>query len=244
MSLSPLAGIRVVDLSIVWAGPHCTRLLADMGAEVIKVESRRQFDPIRGPAQPGHPADGCYPDNEPGERPYNRHGYFNERNRNKLGLCLDLRHRRGREAFLRLVAVSDVVVENFSAGTMDHLGLGYQALRALRPQLIMALMPSFGCTGPESHYVGYGATNDQLRCWPTPICGHAASSRRSHTRRPAHTTTWAWPGACRVRQAAPCLGEHSERVLKEIAGLSDDEFERLLSAAITGAAALPPSPNR
>ena len=148
-STAPLAleGVRVIDLSIVWAGPHCTRLLADMGAEVIKVESRRWFDPIRGPLQPRHTADGCYPDNEPGERPYNRHGYFNERNRNKLGLCLDLQHPLGRAALLRLVSVSDVVAENFSAGTMDRLGLGYEALRAVQPQLIMLSMPSFGCRG-------------------------------------------------------------------------------------------------
>ena len=162
MTSLPLEGVRVVDLSIVWAGPHCTRLLADMGAEVIKVESRRWFDPIRGPLRPRHSADGCYPDSEPGERPYNRHGYFNERNRNKLGLTLDLRHPLGRDAFFRLVAVSDVVVENFSTGTMERLGLGYEALRAVQPRLIMLSMPSFGCTGPESHYVGYGATNDQL----------------------------------------------------------------------------------
>ena len=85
MSELPLEGVRVLDLSIVWAGPHCARLLADMGAQVIKVEARDRFDPIRGPLQPRSPADGCYPDSEPGERPYNRHGYFNERNRNKLG---------------------------------------------------------------------------------------------------------------------------------------------------------------
>lgn len=109
-----------------------------------------------------HPAEGCYPDDEPGERPYNRHGYFNERNRNKLGICLDLRHPRGRRAFLRLAAVSDVVVENFSAGTMDCLGLGYRRLRRARPDIIMLSMPAFGCTGPESHYLGYGATNDQM----------------------------------------------------------------------------------
>ena len=162
MSRLPLVGVRVVDLSIIWAGPHCTRLLADMGAEVIKVESQGRFDPIRGPLQPRQPADGCYPGNEPGERPYNRHGYFNERNRNKLGLCLDLQHPRGRDAFLRLVAVSDVVVENFSAGAMDRLGLGYRELRRAKAEIIMASMPSFGCTGPESHYVGYGATNDQM----------------------------------------------------------------------------------
>ncbi len=158
----PLRGIRVLDLGVVWAGPHCTRLLADMGAQVIKIESPEAFDPIRGPRRPASPRAGVYPDGEPGERPYNRHGYFNERNRNKLGMTIDLKRPEGRTLLLELAAVSDVLVENFSTGTMERLGLGYEALSAVRPDLVYLSMPAFGNTGPEAHYVGYGATSDQL----------------------------------------------------------------------------------
>ena len=161
-SSRPLEGVRVIDLGVVWAGPHGTRLLADMGAEVLKVEGPDAFDPIRGPREPPSRRAGVYPNGEPGERPYNRHGYFNERNRNKLGLTIDLKREEGRALLLELVAVSDVLIENFAVGTMDRLGLGYEAVAAARPDLVYLSMPAFGNTGPESRYVGFGATNDQL----------------------------------------------------------------------------------
>ncbi|MEX1254171.1 MAG: CoA transferase [Dehalococcoidia bacterium] len=158
----PLAGVRVLDLGVVWAGPHCTRLLADMGAQVIKVESPDTFDPIRGPRRPASPRAGVYPDRDPGERPYNRHAYFNERNRNKLGMTIDLKRPEGRELLLKLAAISDVLVENFSTGAMERLGLGYDVVSAVRPDIVYLSMPAFGNTGPEAHYAGYGATSDQL----------------------------------------------------------------------------------
>ncbi|MGB2696183.1 MAG: CoA transferase [Dehalococcoidia bacterium] len=158
----PLAGVRVLDLGFVWAGPHCTRLLADMGAQVIKVEGPDVLDPIRGPRQPPSAQAGVYPDAQPGERPYNRHGYFNERNRNKLGIALDLRRSEGRALFFELLAVSDILVENFSAGTMDRMGLGRDVLAAARPEIVYLSMPAFGNSGPEASYGGYGATSDQL----------------------------------------------------------------------------------
>jgi crotonobetainyl-CoA:carnitine CoA-transferase CaiB-like acyl-CoA transferase len=158
----PLAGIRVLDLGVVWAGPHCTRLLADMGAEVIKVEAPENYDPIRGPHQPASSRAGVYPNAEPGERPYNRHAYFNERNRNKLGVTIDVKRPGGRELLLQLAARCDVFLENFSAGTMARLGLGYEDVAGVRPDIVYLSMPAFGNTGPEAHYAGYGATSDQL----------------------------------------------------------------------------------
>lgn len=172
MARLALEGVRILDLSIVWAGPHCTKLLADMGAEVIKIESLNRLDPIRGPVHPASESEGCYPNNTPGERPYNRHGYFNERNRNKLGVTLDLKHPDGLAIFYRLVAVSDVVIDNFAWGVTQRLRINYPRLRKVNPQIIQLSMPSFGTTGPERHYVGYGATNDQLS-GITSVTGYA-----------------------------------------------------------------------
>lgn len=167
MSALPLAGIRVLDFSNIWSGPHCTRLLADLGAEVIKIEAPRRPDLIRGPVRPSSPHEGTYPDDEPGARPYNRHGYFNERNRNKLGLAIDAADPRGREVILELAAVSDVVLDNYAAGVMERLGLGYDRLRKARSDIIVVSMSGFGSTGPERDYVGYGATFDYLAGYAT-----------------------------------------------------------------------------
>lgn len=146
----PLAGIRVLDLGMYWAGPLCGALLADMGADVIKVESPRRPDPLR--LQPR----GLFPGGDPGPDPWNRSGMVNERNRNKRGLSLDLTTPEGRTIFLALVACSDVVTENFSAGVLDRLGLGYEVLSAVNPRIILASLASQGLTGPERDYVSFG----------------------------------------------------------------------------------------
>ena len=156
----PLEGVRVLEMAIVWAGPLCGRLLAEAGAEVIKLEAARRPDLIRGPARPLHPGDGIYPGGEPGPDPWNRHAYFNDRNRGKLGVCLDLDRPEGRELARALAARCDVVVENLSPGALRRFGLDYASLRALRPDIIYLSMPAQGLTGPERGHVGYGATND------------------------------------------------------------------------------------
>ena len=156
----PLAGIRVLDFSMVWAGPMCTRALADLGAEVIKVEATTRTDPERGPAAGG--GGRLYPGGVPGERPYNRAGRFNEYNRNKLGITLDLKHPEGRSLARELVRITDLVVENFSAGVLDRLGFGYGELVRLRPDVILLSMPGFGATGPEAHYIAYGPTQEAM----------------------------------------------------------------------------------
>ncbi len=130
--MGPLSGIRVVDLSIGMAGPYCTMFLADLGAEVIKVEPP-EGDLIRrtGPFAPD-------------DRLRAFGGYFQSINRNKKGLALDLKQDEGREVLRRLVAVSDVLVENFRAGVMERLGLAYESLRQLNPRLIYAAIRGFG----------------------------------------------------------------------------------------------------
>ncbi|MBI4497377.1 MAG: CoA transferase [Chloroflexi bacterium] len=152
----PLAGVRILDLTMFMAGPVGTKLLADMGAEVIKVESPGHPDPIRIQAR------GVYPQGEPGERPWNRSGMINERARNKLGITLDLACPEGKAVFLRLVACSDVVMENYRADVMENLGLGYAALRQANPGIILVSIASQGVVGPEALYRSYGNNLEDL----------------------------------------------------------------------------------
>jgi crotonobetainyl-CoA:carnitine CoA-transferase CaiB-like acyl-CoA transferase len=128
----PLSGIRVLDLSRVWAGPYGTRYLADFGAEVIKVES------------------GKFPERRPHDPAYA------EINRNKQCITLNFQAPEGQELLRRLVAISDVVVENFSPRVMAQYGFGYERLVDIRPDLIMASMPGFGHSGPHSAFASYG----------------------------------------------------------------------------------------
>ena len=148
----PLDGIRVVDLTAVWAGPMGTRLLGDYGAEVIKVESPKQWDLLRSL--------GLIPRTTP--RWYNMSAYFNYNNRNKYSLALDLRSALGRDTLLALCAASDVIVENYRSDVMDNLGLGYEAVKSANPRMIYVSMPGHGKTGPESGYVSYGSNVEQL----------------------------------------------------------------------------------
>ena len=155
MSKAPLEGIRVIELGQVYAGPFATRLLADLGAEVIKVEPPWGRGVLPGPGSD-------YPDGEPGERPYNRLAFYNELNRNKYALCLDLSQPRGREIFLKLVSVSDVVVENFSPRVLENLGLDYPHLREAKPDIILVSISAYGGSGPYRNYVGFGPQVEAL----------------------------------------------------------------------------------
>ncbi|HXW85288.1 MAG TPA: CaiB/BaiF CoA-transferase family protein [Candidatus Binataceae bacterium] len=136
----PLDGIRVLDLTRVLAGPFCTMNLADLGAEVIKVElpgrgdDSRSFAPIL---------------------PSGDSGYFYSVNRGKQSVTLDLRQGAGSAVFRELAKKSDVIVENFSPGTMDRFGLGYAALRAVNPRVILCSISGFGQTGPMASAPAY-----------------------------------------------------------------------------------------
>jgi len=128
----PLAGLRVVDLTRILAGPFCTAMLADMGAEVIKVETPGQGDPLRGQ---GAIRDGLS-------------WYFASFNRNKKSLTLNLRRDEGREALARLIRTADVLVENYRPGVLAAMGFDMARLKALRPDLVVCGLSGFGDSGP------------------------------------------------------------------------------------------------
>jgi crotonobetainyl-CoA:carnitine CoA-transferase CaiB-like acyl-CoA transferase len=143
---APLAGIRVADFTWVWAGPFCTLQLAHLGAEVIRVETSTRLCVTR--LLPPYPRD-----MQPGP---NRSGYFNQYNQGKRSITLDLKRPEAIEAARRLCAASDIVVENFAAGVMDRMGLGYEVLRGLRADIIMIALSGYGATGPDREKVSYG----------------------------------------------------------------------------------------
>ena len=160
--MGPLDGIRVVDLSQVWSGPYSTRILGDLGADVIKVEGPSRPDPERGTMDPSAISGGVYPNGDPGDEPYNRAGRFVEYNRNKRDIAIDLKTVEGVEILKSLVAVSDVVIENFSVGVTQRLGIDYEQLRIVKPDLVMISMPAFGTTGPDSGFVAFGPQQECL----------------------------------------------------------------------------------
>jgi formyl-CoA transferase len=137
---SALAGVRVIDLTRALAGPYCTMMLGDLGADVIKVERPGRGDDSRawGPPFVG------------GES-----AYFVCANRNKRSVTLDLGSEMGRDAIRRLAGIADVVVENYRTGSLEKLGLGYDDLSAINPQLIWASITGYGPTGPAAGRPGY-----------------------------------------------------------------------------------------
>ena len=161
MLRSPLEGIRIIDLGNAWAGPLASRILADLGAEVIKVESIQIMDQSRGSIK-GTWLAGGFISGDPGERPYNRRGVFHQWNRNKLGMTLNLKSTQGVEIFKKLVQISDVVCENSPPRVMKSLGIDYSILKKIKPDLIMISMPAYGSTGPESNYIAYGILQEQM----------------------------------------------------------------------------------
>jgi crotonobetainyl-CoA:carnitine CoA-transferase CaiB-like acyl-CoA transferase len=164
-SFGPLAGTRVIDLTMAYAGAHATMLLADLGAEVIKVESLQHYPmPSRGPARPADsPAVRReYPDFDPGPDPWNRIAWFNSHGRNKRDITVDLARAEGRELFLRLVGISDGLVENNAAGTLEKLGIAPDVLLARNPSFVVVRMPPLGLSGPDKNVIGFGIHFEEL----------------------------------------------------------------------------------
>lgn len=136
----PLAGVRVVDLTRVMTGPYATMMLGDLGADVIKVELPGRGDDTRAWGPPFIEGESSY---------------YLSVNRNKRSIALDLKNDAGREALWRLIETADVVIENFSPGTVDRLGFGYEAVRARRPAIVYASISGFGQRGPGASRTAY-----------------------------------------------------------------------------------------
>ena len=171
MAESILSGVRVVEFGYAWAGPLVGRTLGDLGADVIKLEQ----DVSRGGHLPDDPAlraaldnwrrgeavepmlrASVFPEGEPEPEPWNRAGIFNKHNRNKRGLCADLKSASGKKIWRRLVEQSDVIVDNFSPRGVKNLGIDYQTVREWNPGIISVSCTGYGHTGPFRQRVSYG----------------------------------------------------------------------------------------
>jgi crotonobetainyl-CoA:carnitine CoA-transferase CaiB-like acyl-CoA transferase len=157
----PLTGLRVVDLTQVLSGPYCTMLLADLGADVVKVEPptgdvARRWGPFVPPPAGAGPDPGTSPEVPPAD---GYGGYFASVNRNKRSVCLDLKDPTGRERLLTLLAEADVLVENFRVGVMEGLGLPFEELHERFPRLVYASIRGFGDprtgTSPYAHWPAF-----------------------------------------------------------------------------------------
>lgn len=190
----PLAGLKVLDLARVWAGPLCARTLSDLGADVVWVEAPWG----RGPQQiPQSMLDSTrfFPNDEAGERPWNRNTHFLKYSVGKKSLAVDLQTEAGRAVFERLAPNHHVILENFSTRVMPQFGLDEERLHELNPDAIYLTMPGYGRSGPAENWLAYGSSVDSHAglsaligyedetpwkggiAWPDPIAGlHACSA--------------------------------------------------------------------
>ena len=176
----PLEGVRVLDLTVVWAGPYATTLLGDLGAEIIRVDnpwvwptSTRGLLPRPAPelAPVLGPIFGGYPEMDPGTRPWNRVALFTAHARNKKSVTLALQKPLGRETFLRLAEQCDILIENNSVDLVDKLGIGWDDVSARNPRLVMLRLPSVGLDGPYRNHLGFGVNFESL-CGLSAIRGY------------------------------------------------------------------------
>ncbi len=230
-----MSGLRVLDLTRVWAGPIAGRLLGDLGADVIHIESPWN----RGPLEVSEDLPDLthtFPDNELGERHWNRNGGFNKLARNKRGVAIDLSSEEGRQLFRELIAVSDVILENYSPRVFPQWGLDWDSLQQINPSIIHISMPGYGAKGPGANRVALGpvieaATGMTMMsgyadsipyrsgvAWPDPVSGMSAV---------AGTLVALWR-----RMASGGNGQRVETAMIESMGtFAGDE---LLSAQIVG----------
>lgn len=154
----PLAGLRIIDLTMGWAGPSATRHLGDLGAEIVKVEACQYPDWWRGTDKRAAFFE---------QKLYEKSYWYHAMNRNKLGVTLDLTTPAGKDLLKRLVAGADAVIENYSVEVLPKLGLDYGALCAVKPDLVMVSMPAFGTGNAWSTCRAYGSTLEQASGLPT-----------------------------------------------------------------------------
>ena len=145
--LNFLKGVRIADFCWAGAGPFCTKVFSDLGAEVLKIESSTRIDSVR--------SGGPFKDGIPG---INRSGYFASRNSGKKSVAIDLKSSEGKKLALRLIEKSDVVTNNFGPGVMQRLGLGYEDVIKIKPDIIHLSMPMYGQDGPSASLLGVGMT--------------------------------------------------------------------------------------
>jgi len=191
----PLSGVKIVDFCWIGAGSYTTKLLADLGADVIKVESSRSLDSLRLAAPYAQGIAGV-----------NRSGYFADRNSSKRSITINMKDPRGVEIAHRLIRDCDVVANNFRPGTMEKLGVGYETLRAINPGLIFISMSMNGDEGPDRTMLGYGITIAAL----TGFLGLSGYSDReptgTGTNYPDHV-----PNPCHAAFAVMCALRHKRR---------------------------------
>jgi benzylsuccinate CoA-transferase BbsF subunit len=142
-----LQDITVVDFTWIGAGSYTTKLLADLGANVIKIETSTRLDSLR-----------VAPPFKDGVSGVNRSGYFADRNTSKRSVTVNVKHPEGLALIKKLIAHGDLVVNNFTPGVMEKLGLGYDVLKEIKPDIVFASMSMQGMTGPDRNYLGYGLT--------------------------------------------------------------------------------------
>lgn len=152
----PLEGLRVIEITTAWAGPMSGRVLAYFGAQSIHVESPNRVNSWRLNKERPNPIN--FPGGEAGVRPFDRSFLFNSQNVNKLSCILNLKTEEGRRTLRRLVGVADVLICNFRPGTLAKLGLDYESLTKIKPDIIVAELPAFGSSGPMSGYAALGPT--------------------------------------------------------------------------------------
>ncbi len=199
----PLEGIRIADFTNVYSGPYGTMMLADFGAEVIRVESLQYFpNSTRGttprPSQAlmatGSRIVVAYVDGEPGDKPWNRHAMFNCHARNKLSTTINIRTPEGLDVVKRLVQKSDAVVDNYSAGVMDRMGLSYDVLRSWKSDIVVMQMPAFGLSGPYMKTQAFGI-GVEGPCGFTSLRGYTDDSQYQQVPSVVHMDTASGPGS-------------------------------------------------
>ena len=213
----PLEGLRILDVTVVWAGPYGTMHLADWGAEVIRLESIRHFATSTRGQMARPPIEMVrlrntgmgYADDDPGERPWNRQAIFNTHGRNKLSVTMDLTAPEGQETLERLVASADGFLENNVTISMERMGITWERLSAINPRLIMVRMPAFGNEGPYKNYRTWGnhmealAGHPLLRAYPDEDASRWAQ-RRAERCRGRH---WRRAGLCHGTAASQQDGQ-------------------------------------
>ena len=151
-----LDGLRVVEMTTAWAGPMAGRILAFLGAESITIESPNRVNTWR--LNRDAPLPENFPGGEPGARHYDRSFLFNSQSINKRSCILDLKRAEARTILTRLLATSDILISNFRPGTLEKLGIGYEALQAINPDIIVVELPAFGLDGPMARHAALGPT--------------------------------------------------------------------------------------